>query len=75
MKKYPVCGPREPVYELMRSLGLHQARWTDKYWYDDKLEVLIYGAGSRARVRKMNSNHAMECELDVLAERLGEFRS
>jgi hypothetical protein len=72
--EYPVGGPREPVYALMRGLGFTMARGTDKIWTSaDKLEVHIYGAGSMALI-KAGDQHIGECELGKLAERIDELR-
>ena len=65
MQTYPVGGPREPVYDLMRNLGFSMAKWTDKVWNSaDGIEVSIYGAGSMARLPNG------ECKLDDLAKYL-----
>jgi hypothetical protein len=73
MTKYPVGGPREPVYALMRELGLSRV-WGDKHYRSaDGIDVHIYGAGSMARV-KIKEREPFECELDNLSERLAELR-
>ena len=64
MQQYPVGGPRKPVYDLMRKLGLSESNWSDKIWRSaDKIEVSIFGAGSMARILlggipKANANSA-----------------
>ena len=74
MQKYPVGGPREPVYALMRRLGFSESNWSDKFWRSaDGIEVSIYGAGSMARV-SLKDEPKGECELGKLAERLDELR-
>ena len=51
MERFPVGGPREPVYNFLRSHGFVMARYSDKLWTRaDGTEVSIYGAGSMARV-------------------------
>ena len=71
---YPVGGPREPVYALMRDLGFSVANWTDKVWNSaDGIEVSIYGAGSMARI-SVGDGPRIECELDQLRERIGAIR-
>ncbi len=71
--KYPVGGPREPVYQLMRSLGFLQACWTDKQWFrDNDLEVNIFGTGSMARVYR-NNEHIWTCQLDDLSEFIADL--
>lgn len=72
--QYPVGGPREPVYALMRGLGFSDAKWTDKVWNSaDGIEVSIYGAGSMARL-SLSGEPRGECELDKLSERIGALR-
>ena len=69
MQTYPVNGPREPVYSLMRGLGFSMAKWTDKVWHSaDGIEVSIYGAGSMARLPNG------ECKLDDLAKQIDALR-
>ena len=73
MQQYPVGGPREPVYALMRGLGFSMSNWSDKFWHSaDGIEVSIYGAGSMARILKPSQD---ECELDVLGERIDALRA
>ena len=50
--QYPVGGPREPVYALMRSLGLSESNWSDKVWHGaGGVKVSIYGdLGPKRRV-------------------------
>jgi hypothetical protein len=72
--QYPVGGPREPVYALMRGLGLSVSKWSDKFWHSaDGIEVSIYGAGSMARIRVGEKPHG-ECELGALPEMLNALR-
>jgi hypothetical protein len=72
--QYPVGGPREPVYALMRSLGFSMAKFSDKTWNSaDGIEVHIYGAGSMARV-KLADEHQGECELGDLHDRISVLR-
>jgi hypothetical protein len=72
--QYPVCGPREPVYALMRGLGFSMAKWTDKIWNSaDEIEVSIYGAGSMARLSKAGEPQG-ECSLDDLAKQIDTLR-
>lgn len=74
-KQYPVGGPREPVYDLMRGLGFSMAKFGDKTWTSaDKITVQIYGAGSMARITDDAHNGAVECDLGGLAERLDSLR-
>ncbi len=74
MQQYPVGGPREPVYALMRKLGFSESNWSDKFWNSaDGIEVSIYGAGSMARV-SLKKEPKGECELDKLSERIDALR-
>lgn len=73
--QYPVGGPREPVYALMRGLGFSESKWSDKFWNSaDGIEVSIYGAGSMARLSLADAPQG-ECELDQLAERIDALRT
>lgn len=72
--EYPVGGPREPVYALMRQLGLSESNWSDKFWRGaDGVEVSIYGAGSMARVSLAGTPHG-ECKLGELSKRISALR-
>lgn len=75
MTNYPVGGPREPVYALMRKLGFTESPMSDKWWLQTKndvdIEVRIYGAGSMAQVLK-GGTIAFDCALDDLESRLAE---
>ena len=74
MTQFSAGGPREPVYALMRSLGLSMSSWSDKFWHSaDGIEVAIYGAGSMARL-SLNDEPRGECELDQVAERIDALR-
>lgn len=75
MQQYPVGGPREPVYALMRGLGFSMSSWTDKLWNSaDGIQVMIYGAGSMARISLADQPRG-ECELDQLSERIDALRA
>jgi hypothetical protein len=72
--EFPVGGPREPVYDLMRGLGFSEVRWTDKYWLSaDEIQVWIYGAGSMARI-SVGDTPKGECKLADLGERIDAIR-
>lgn len=75
--RFPVGGPRQPVYDFLRSLGFSMAPGLgDKHWISaDKLEVHIYGAGSMARVSKKGEQWISEVELNKLAEHLDALRT
>ncbi len=72
--QFPVGGPRQPVYDLMRQLGFSESNWSDKVWRSaDGLEVTIYGAGSMARV--LHGNDRGECKLDDLGSHIRSIRN
>ncbi len=72
--KYPVCGPREPVYALLRELGFSMSDWSDKHWKSpDGIQVQVYGAGSMARIY-LKDRKADDCRLDELVKRLETLR-
>lgn len=74
MTAYPVGGPREPVYALMRQLGFSMSHWSDKFWNSaDGIEVSIYGAGSRARISRGGELDG-ECALDRLGAYIDALR-
>jgi hypothetical protein len=73
-RKYPPFGPREPVYALMRGLGFSMSNWSDKFWQSpDKIEVSIFGAGSKARISLAGEARG-ECAMDELSGRIGALR-
>ena len=73
-KRFPICGPRQPVYDHMRNLGFSESNWSDKHWQSaDGIEVQIWGAGSKARVYLKDRN-SFDCELDDLAAKVDELR-
>ena len=72
--KYPVGGPREPVYALMRGLGFSESNWSDKFWNSaDGIEVSIFGTGSMAQI-KLNRAVVGDCRLDNLSEYINWLR-
>ena len=51
MKRFPVGGPREPVYSFLRSSGFVMGNHTDKWWdRADGVVLNLYGVGSMARI-------------------------
>jgi hypothetical protein len=73
-KRFPVGGPRQPVYDFMRGLGFSMAPFGDKTWTSaDKITVQIYGAGSMAHVHH-DGRHIGNCDLDNLAEQIEAIR-
>ena len=50
-QRFPVGGPRQPVYSFLQSKGFIQSRHSDKEWHrHDGLELHLYGAGSMAKI-------------------------
>lgn len=75
MKQYPIGGPRQPVYDLMRSLDFSMAKFSDKTWTSrDGITVQIYGAGSMARVSIANKSCG-EYKLNELSTIISSFRT
>ena len=73
-KLFPVAGPREPVYALLRHLGFSMSNLSDKHWSShDGIEIQIYGAGSMAQIY-LQDQKATECELDNLADQIDVIR-
>jgi hypothetical protein len=70
MMKYPVGGPREPVYQLMRSLGFVMSKKSDKEWTRGDITVHIFAAGSTASVIHKTTKAQIICPLDKLSQEL-----
>lgn len=51
MERFPVGGPRQPVYDFLQANGFLMSRNNDK-WYlrADGVELHLYGTGSMARI-------------------------
>lgn len=63
-ERFPVGGPREPVYHFMRDHGFVMSKWSDKVWTRaDGLQASIYGAGSMVRLSRSTGGDAIECKL------------
>lgn len=76
-KRFPVGGPRQPVFDHLRSMGFTMASGLgDKNWRSaDGIRVQIYGTGSMARITDDDPMmSAIECEMDNLAERIDSIR-
>lgn len=53
MDKFPVGGPRYPVFAFLMKHGWVMSKWSDKHWTrHDGLDLLVYGTGSQARVSR-----------------------
>ena len=52
MERFPVGGPKEPVFKFMEQYGFLMSRHSDKCWLRpaDGIEAHIYGTGSKARI-------------------------
>jgi hypothetical protein len=62
-QKFPVGGPRQPVYDFLTRLGCTMSSRSDKTWtLPDGREVSIFGAGSMAKLG------AREFPLDELGD-------
>lgn len=62
---FPVGGPRQSVYNYMRSLGFVMSDWSDKAWARaDGVKANIFGCGSMVRMGQE------EFPLSELASRL-----
>ncbi len=49
--RFPIGGPREPVYAFLRSRGFVMSRASDKQWSRaDGVDLHLYGSGSMARI-------------------------
>lgn len=66
MSRFPVGGPREPVYEFLREHGYVQSAWSDKHWTRaDGRTVQVYGTGSRAIVKDASERVLADAELEI----------
>ena len=53
MNKFPIGGPRAPLYAFMRHHGFVMSKWSDKHWTRaDGVNAHIYGTGSMLRICK-----------------------
>ena len=51
LPRFPVGGPRQPVYAFLQSKGFLMSRHSDKeYHRHDGLRLHLYGSGSMARI-------------------------
>ena len=66
--RFPIGGPRQPVYDFLAGLGYHESDWTDKQWHHPDGRMLhLYGAGSMARVI-VGGRVIKDCPLGDIAE-------
>ncbi len=65
---FPVGGPRDAVYNFLRSKGFLMSKHSDKVWERaDGVVVSVYGAGSMAQVTK-NGELLADAPLDQAIE-------
>lgn len=65
MERFPVGGPREPVYNFLGQHGFLQSRNNDKCWWRPGGEELhLYGAGSMARIYDKEGKMIVDAPLE-----------
>lgn len=65
MSKFPAGGPRQPVYEFLRSHGFRMAASGDKNWTRaDGISLSLFGAGSMVCIYDMHHSFLTECPLE-----------
>ena len=52
MTSFPISGPREAVYDALRSRGFAMSQFSDKHWTRHNLAAHVYGAGSKLSLRR-----------------------
>ncbi len=51
MERFPVGGPKDPVYNFLRERGFVMSAWSDKHWTRaDGVSLHLFGTGSMARI-------------------------
>ena len=70
MSRFPIGGPREPVYNFLRYNGWIMSDWSDKHWTRaDGLRLHVYGSGSMARIHDKDGNQVADSDLaDAVAK-------
>ena len=64
MKRFPVGGPRQPVYSFISHNGWVMSPWSDKHWNRaDGMQLHLYGAGSMARILDYQGNVLIDAPL------------
>lgn len=62
--RFPIGGPRQPVYDFLRHNGFQMSNWSDKHWTRaDGTTLHLYGAGSMARIYDAQNKLLVECGL------------
>jgi hypothetical protein len=63
--RFPIGGPRLPVYEFLAHRGWIQSNWSDKhYTRADGLHLLLYGSGSMADIRDSSGKKIIDAPLE-----------
>ena len=63
--KFPVGGPRQPVYNAIRNYGFVMSKYSDKEWNSTEgLTLNLYGAGSMARITDNAGKLLIDAPLD-----------
>jgi hypothetical protein len=71
--KFPVGGPRAPVFDFLMRSGFVMSGWSDKHWMRaDGIVLHLYGSGSKARITKSNDVLA-DGAVDAAVAKLNEF--
>lgn len=68
-ERFPVGGPRQPVYDFMRQHDFIMSYWSDKEWVRQDCVAVVYGSGSCVRVMR-NSEVIADGPLDETIESL-----
>lgn len=69
--RFPVGGPREPVYQFLRSEGFVMSRTNDKHWWrHDGLNLHLYGVGSMARITHADGRLIADEALDSAVDKV-----
>jgi hypothetical protein len=75
MERFPVGGPREPVYAFMRYNGFEMSNWSDKAWSSaDGLQARVYGAGSMCQVTEKDGAKVADDPLTVAMSKVAAYR-
>ncbi len=68
--RFPIGGPREPVYAFIKQHGFRMSNWSDKHWTRaDGMHLHLYGVGSKARI----SNGALQIADGDLATAMAQM--
>ena len=57
MERFPIGGPREPVYNFFKDHGYVMSKSSDKHWIRaDGVQAYLYGTGSMAMIYDKDRN-------------------